>query len=79
MSNDKQTTAVQWLMPFIEPSLTDEQKQFFSLVIKQAKERERQQIEDAYKEAVCIILCEEVCPIDECNAAFEYYEDKFTQ
>ena len=39
-----QTTAVNWVLGFIEPSLTSEQKHFFSKVIEQAKEMEKQQI-----------------------------------
>jgi len=70
MSNDKQTTAVQWLMSFIEPSLTDEQKQFFSLLIKQAKERERQQIEDAYDSAIMKGRQED---------GKQYFDETFTQ
>jgi hypothetical protein len=41
-------TAVNWLLAFIEPSLTSEQKHFFSKVIEQAKEMEKEQIDDAY-------------------------------
>ena len=42
-------TAVDWLLKFIEPSLTPEQKQFFSIVIPQSKKMNEQQIKDAYK------------------------------
>ena len=41
-------TAVEWMLGFIEPSLTLEQKHFFSKVIEQAKAMEREQIIDAY-------------------------------
>jgi hypothetical protein len=44
----KQQTAVEWLLSFIEPSLTSEQKHFFSLVIEQAKEMQKEQIKSAY-------------------------------
>ena len=37
-------TAVNFLLKYIEPSLTDEQKHFFSIVIEQAKEMEKQQM-----------------------------------
>ena len=43
-------TAVNYLLKYIEPSLTDEQKHFFSIVIQQAKEMEKQQIIDAFDE-----------------------------
>jgi hypothetical protein len=36
MSNNKQSS-VEWLWSFVEPSLTQEQKHFFSMVIEQAK------------------------------------------
>ena len=42
-------TAVEWLLKFIEPSLTLEQKQFFSIVIPQSKKMNEQQIIHAYK------------------------------
>ena len=41
-------TAVNYLLKYIEPSLSYEQKQFFSLVIQQAKNLEKQQIIDAH-------------------------------
>jgi len=40
-------TAVNWLLEFIEPSLTSEQKHFFSKVMQQAKAIERQKMIDA--------------------------------
>jgi hypothetical protein len=43
MTNNKQQTAVEWLLVFIEPSLTAQQKEFFSIVIEKAKEMEKQQ------------------------------------
>jgi hypothetical protein len=43
-----QTTAVNWLLGFIEPSLTSEQKHFFSKVIEQAKAMEKEQIRMAF-------------------------------
>ena len=39
-------TAVEWLLKYIEPSLTAEQTQFFSIVIPQSKEMEKQQMID---------------------------------
>ena len=42
MSNNKQSS-VEWLLSFIEPSLTQEQKHFFSMVIEQAKEINKEQ------------------------------------
>jgi len=36
-------TAVEWLMSFIEPSLTEQQIHFFSIIVEQAKEMEKQQ------------------------------------
>jgi hypothetical protein len=44
MSNNKQSS-VEWLLSFIEPSLTQEQKHFFSMVIEQAKAMQKQQAE----------------------------------
>jgi hypothetical protein len=41
-------TAVEWLLGFIEPSLTSEQKHFFSKVIEQAKAMEKDQIRMAF-------------------------------
>ena len=43
MSNNKQHTAVDWLLGFIEPSLTAEQKEFFSIVIEKAKAINKEQ------------------------------------
>ena len=43
-------TAVNFLLKYIEPSLTDEQKHFFSIVIQQSKEMEKQQIIKAFDE-----------------------------
>ena len=40
----QEMTAVEWLLKFIEPSLTPEQKQFFSIVIPQSKKMNEQQI-----------------------------------
>ncbi len=45
----QEMTAVEWLLKFIEPSLTPEQKQFFSIVIPQSKKMNEQQTVDAYK------------------------------
>lgn len=42
MSNNKQSS-VEWLLSFIEPSLTQEQKHFFSMVIEQAKAMNKEQ------------------------------------
>ena len=42
MSNDKQSS-IDWLLSFIEPSLTPEQKHFFSMVIEQAKAMNKEQ------------------------------------
>jgi hypothetical protein len=39
-----QQTAVNWLLGFIEPSLTSEQKHFFSKVIEQAIAMEKEQM-----------------------------------
>ena len=48
ITNNMEQTAVNWLLRFIEPSLTSEQKHFFSKVIEQAKAMEKEQIEEAY-------------------------------
>ena len=45
-----QQTAVEWLLGFIEPSLTAEQKHFFSTVIEQAKAMEKKKMEDAWED-----------------------------
>ena len=45
MSNNKQSSSVEWLLSFIEPSLTQEQKHFFSMVIEQAKAMHKEEIE----------------------------------
>ena len=51
MSNNKQSS-VEWLLSFIEPSLTPEQKQFFSMVIEQAKAMHKEEIGRAYHEGL---------------------------
>jgi len=43
-----QQTSVEWLMSFIEPSLTEQHRHFFSMVVDQAKEMERRQKEDCW-------------------------------
>ena len=43
MSNYKQSSSIDWLLSFIEPSLTPEQKQFFSIVIEKAKAMNKEQ------------------------------------
>ena len=48
----EQTTAVNWLLGFIQPSLTSEQKHFFSKVIEQAKAMEKEQIRKAFNEGM---------------------------
>ena len=78
MSN-KQTTAVEWLFDKLNNSKCWADPIQCSELFAEAKAIERKQIEDAYKEAACNILGEEVCPIDECNAAWEYFEDTYTQ
>ena len=40
--NNRQSS-VEWLLSFIEPSLTQEQKHFFSMVIEQAKAMNKEQ------------------------------------
>jgi hypothetical protein len=50
-----QQTAVNWLLGFIEPSLTSEQKHFFSKVIEQAKAMEKKQSHDY---AVFCVICD---------------------
>jgi hypothetical protein len=50
MNDTKKQTAVEWLLGFIEPSLTTEQKQFFSTVIERALSMEREKIEEAKTE-----------------------------
>jgi hypothetical protein len=47
MSNDKQSS-VEWLLSFIEPSLTQEQKHFFSMVIEQAKAMHEEEVITAW-------------------------------
>ena len=47
-----QMTAVEWLLKYIEPSLTAEQKQFFSIVIPQSKELEKQQHGNTWDSAI---------------------------
>lgn len=77
MSN-KQTTAVEFLIEKFRETIGDLIIKAMQEEIEEAKAIERNQIEDAYKEAACNILGEEVCPIDECNGAWEYYENTFT-
>ena len=48
MTNNKQSS-VEWLLSFIEPSLTPEQKHFFSMVIEQAKAMHKEEIMDAFQ------------------------------
>jgi hypothetical protein len=43
-------TSVNFLLKYIEPSLTNEQKQFFSIVIEQAKLLNKQEIIKAFDE-----------------------------
>jgi hypothetical protein len=43
-------TSVDYLLKFIEPSFTNEQKQFFSIVIEQAKLLNKQEIIKAFDE-----------------------------
>lgn len=42
MSNNKQSS-VEWLWSFVEPSLTDAQKYFFSMIIEEAKAMNKEQ------------------------------------
>ena len=41
-------SSIEWLISFIEPSLTPEQKNFFSMVIERAKAMHKEEIENAY-------------------------------
>jgi hypothetical protein len=43
-------SSIDWLLSFIEPSLTPEQKQFFSIVIEKAKPMHKDEIENAVKQ-----------------------------
>jgi len=46
--NEMKQSSIEWLISFIEPSLTPEQKNFFSMVIERAKAMHKDEIEDAY-------------------------------
>jgi hypothetical protein len=46
MTNNKQSS-VEWLWSFVEPSLTDAQKYFFSMIIEEAKAMHKEEIKEA--------------------------------
>jgi hypothetical protein len=46
--NEMKQSSIEWLISFIEPSLTPEQKHFFSTVIERAKAMHKDEIENAY-------------------------------
>ena len=49
-------TAVEWLMSFIEPSLTEQQIHFFSIIVERAKEMEKEQQGYSEEEVIEILL-----------------------
>jgi hypothetical protein len=49
MTNNKQQTAVEWLLNEIETKNGEEFSSYYLEFIEQAKEIEKEQIEDAYK------------------------------
>jgi hypothetical protein len=54
MSNNKQSS-VEWLWSFVEPSLTDAQKYFFSMIIEEAKamhKEEHRQTANVVRQAI---------------------------
>lgn len=70
MSNNKQSS-VEWLLSFIEPSLTQEQKHFFSMVIAQAKAMRKEEIIKSYCDGRMSVIDKEVI------SAEQYYAEKF--
>jgi hypothetical protein len=48
--NEMKQSSIEWLISFIEPSLTPEQKHFFSTVIERAKAMHKDEIENAVKQ-----------------------------
>ena len=72
MSNKQ--SSVEWLLSFIEPSLTPEQKHFFSIVIEQAKEMEKEGIKTAWYNGYLYRANEGRMPDHECVADTYYNE-----
>lgn len=73
-------TAIQELLEIVEMDFNNGVEismKVFHGMLKQALEKEREQIELAYVEAVCSIYELEVCPIDEQDAAKCYYEAQY--
>jgi len=68
----KQQTAVEWLLSFIEPSLTSEQKHFFSLVIERANQMHKEQIKAAYNKGY---QDGEIDSLDAKDGDVEFFED----
>lgn len=73
-------TAIQELIEIVEMNFNngvETSMTVFHGMLKQALEKEREQIELAYMEGVCSIYELEVCPIDEQDAAKCYYEAQY--
>ena len=51
--NEMKQSSIEWLISFIEPSLTPEQKHFFSMVIERAKAMHKEEIINAHFEGQC--------------------------
>jgi hypothetical protein len=59
MTNNKQQTAVEWLLNAIETKNGEEFSSYYSEFIEQAKEMEKEQIVDAYDYGSLRSGCEE--------------------
>jgi hypothetical protein len=72
-------TAVEWFYDKIKSHFEHDGDLLESLTFTMAiaKQKEREQIENAYKDAVCAIYELEVCPEDEQEAASDYYLETF--
>jgi len=68
MTNNKQQTAVEWLLNAIETKNGEEFSSYYSEFIEQAKEMEKEQIQDAYKA--------DMYPIGD-DEAEQYYNETF--
>jgi hypothetical protein len=71
-------TAVEWLLGFIEPSLTSEQKHFFSKVIGKAKQIEKENIAKAWDSGKHQYFSLGI-PEIEFNNGEEYYNINYNQ
>jgi len=71
--NNKQSS-VEWLLSFIEPSLTQEQKHFFSMVIEQAKEMNKKQAQEYA--AFCVACDRKKLPLLEFDGWIKLEESK---